>query len=55
MLVAELNGFTPALCTHGDVVEELLGAELGLKKGAARVLRSTTASFGRASTIPPPA
>ena len=37
-LLADLDGATPALCTHGDVVEALLGERLSLKKGAARVL-----------------
>jgi len=35
-LVDELRGTAAALCTHGDVVYELLGD--GLKKGAAAVL-----------------
>jgi hypothetical protein len=34
--MAELEGTGAVLCTHGDVVEELLGEEM--KKGEARLL-----------------
>ncbi len=53
-LLTELNGSTPALCTHGDVVEELLGTQLGLKKGAARVL-ALDRELRLGEEIPPPA
>jgi phosphohistidine phosphatase SixA len=35
-LIEELRGFSTALCTHGDVVLEILGSEL--RKGATAIL-----------------
>jgi phosphohistidine phosphatase SixA len=37
-LLAELLGSVPALSTHGDVIEELLGPQRRCKKGAVWVL-----------------
>jgi 8-oxo-dGTP diphosphatase len=37
-LLEELRGSVPALSTHGDVIEELLGPQLRCKKGAVWVL-----------------
>jgi 8-oxo-(d)GTP phosphatase len=37
-LLAELRGSVPALSTHGDVIEELLGPQHRCKKGAVWVL-----------------
>ncbi|HEX2506407.1 MAG TPA: phosphoglycerate mutase family protein [Gaiellaceae bacterium] len=54
-LLEGLSGSTPALCTHGDVVEALLGEELGLKKGAARVLALDGGELRLGDKIPPPA
>jgi phosphohistidine phosphatase SixA len=54
-LLADLDGATPALCTHGDVVEALLGERLGLKKGAACVLELDEAELRLGEKIPPPA
>jgi len=54
-LLESLDGATPALCTHGDVVEALLGERLGLKKGAARVLELGDGELRLGEEIPPPA
>jgi 8-oxo-(d)GTP phosphatase len=54
-LLADLDGATPALCTHGDVVEALLGERLSLKKGAARVLELLDGELRLGEEIPPPA
>lgn len=51
-LLDELSG-TPALCTHGDVVEAVLGSGLGLRKGAARVLETVRSGFVPGAEIPP--
>jgi phosphohistidine phosphatase SixA len=48
-LVDELRGSAAALCTHGDVVFELLGD--GLKKGAAAVLRPDDNDLRRVTKI----
>jgi phosphohistidine phosphatase SixA len=42
-LVAELRGTAAALCTHGDIVYELIGD--GLKKGGAAVLEPEDAGL----------
>jgi 8-oxo-(d)GTP phosphatase len=54
-LLENLDGATPALCTHGDVVEALLGDRLGLKKGAARVFELEDGELRLGEEIPPPA
>jgi phosphohistidine phosphatase SixA len=54
-LLRDLDGAIPALCTHGDVVEAVLGEELGLKKGAARVLELVDGELTLGEEIPPPA
>jgi 8-oxo-dGTP diphosphatase len=51
-LLADLEGATPALCTHGDVVEALLGEGGGLKKGAARVLELVDGELRLGEEIP---
>jgi phosphohistidine phosphatase SixA len=53
-LLNEHEGATPAFCTHGDVVELLLGPELGLEKGAARILEMTGSAVVPGQYIPPP-
>ena len=53
-LLSALKGATPALCTHGDIVELLLGPALVLKKGAARILETTGAGFVPGQYLPPP-
>ena len=53
-LVGSLDGETAVLCTHGDVVYELLGEES--KKGSTWVLDADEdGSLGRRVYIPPPA
>jgi phosphohistidine phosphatase SixA len=53
-LVASLDGETAVLCTHGDVVHELLGEES--KKGSTWVLDvGPDGSLERRDYLPPPA
>ncbi len=53
-LVGSLDGETAVLCTHGDVVYELLGEES--KKGSTWVLDADEdGSLERRDYIPPPA
>jgi phosphohistidine phosphatase SixA len=52
-LIDELGGASAVLCTHGDVVEELLGS--GLKKGAAAVLESEGDRLRQVELVAPPA
>lgn len=51
-LLNELEGATPALCTHGDVVELLLVPELALEKGAARILEMSGSAVVPGQCIP---
>lgn len=51
-LLRSLEGATPALCTHGDIVEHLLGPELALEKGAARILEMTGSAVVPGQHIP---
>lgn len=53
-LLGALEGALPALCTHGDVVELLLGPELELEKGAARILEMTGSAVVPGQYIRPP-
>lgn len=53
-LLNELEGATPALCTHGDIVELLVGPELALEKGAARILEVTPSAVVPGQYIPAP-
>jgi 8-oxo-dGTP diphosphatase len=53
-LVESLDGETAVLCTHGDVVYELLGEES--KKGSTWVLEvAPDGGFARREYLPPPA
>jgi|SRR4029450_1886579 phosphohistidine phosphatase SixA len=52
-LIEELGGASAVLCTHGDVVEELLGR--GLKKGAAAVLEARGDRLREVELVAPPA
>ena len=53
-LVGSLDGETAVLCTHGDVVIELLGEEA--KKGSTWVLdESPSGGLDRREYLPPPA
>ena len=53
-LLRALEGATPALCTHGDIAELLLGSELALEKGAARILEMTGSAVVPGQYIPAP-
>lgn len=53
-LLGALEGPLPALCTHGDVVELLLGPKLALEKGAARILETTGSAVVPGQYIPAP-
>lgn len=53
-LLRALECATPALCTHGDVVELLLGPALALEKGAARILETTGSAVVPGQYIPAP-
>lgn len=50
-LLAELDGLGAVLCTHGDVVQELLGE--GMKKGEARVVVPGSEGVRATAAIPP--
>jgi phosphohistidine phosphatase SixA len=52
-LVGSLDGETVVLCTHGDVVHELLGEES--KKGSTWALDVTPDGLARREYLPPPA
>jgi 8-oxo-(d)GTP phosphatase len=52
-LVHSLRGELPALCTHGDVVEALLGEES--EKGSTWVLRVEDDALARVEYLPPAA
>jgi phosphohistidine phosphatase SixA len=52
-LVGELEGPGLVVCTHGDVVEELLGE--GMKKGEARILVREPGTLRTLARIRPPA
>ena len=54
-LLGDLAPHTPALCTHGDVVESLLGEQRGLRKGAARVFELAEGELRLGADVPPPA
>jgi 8-oxo-dGTP diphosphatase len=53
-LLNALEGATPTLCTHGDVVELLVGPALALEKGAARIVETTGAAIVPGQYIPSP-
>jgi phosphohistidine phosphatase SixA len=52
-LVEELAGRNAVLCTHGDVVEDLVGEPM--KKGAASVLERTQNGLAPVEYLPPAA
>jgi phosphohistidine phosphatase SixA len=51
-LVSELEGTTAVLCTHGDVIEALLGEEM--KKGEIRLVVPEPGGLSATGAIPPP-
>ena len=52
-LLGELDGAVPALCTHRDVIEALLGPQRACKKGAAWVLEVRGADVRAERYLPP--
>jgi hypothetical protein len=50
-LIMRLNAELPALCTHGDVIEELLGGES--EKGSTWVLVLADGAFRPVEYLPP--
>ena len=52
-LLRELDGSVPALSTHGDVVENLLGAQQKCKKGAVWVLEVSGGAVRVERYLPP--
>jgi phosphohistidine phosphatase SixA len=52
-LAAAMAARNAVLCTHGDVVEDLLGQPM--RKGAACVLEQTQDGLGPVDYLPPPA
>jgi 8-oxo-dGTP diphosphatase len=52
-LLGESGGAVIALCTHGDVVEELLGR--GIQKGATQVLEALDGKLWEVTYLPRPA
>ena len=53
-LARRAGGSDSALCAHGDIVELLLGPELALEKGAARILETTGSTVVPGQYIPAP-
>jgi 8-oxo-dGTP diphosphatase len=53
-LLAELRDETPLVCTHGDVILDLIGHEQVAKKGSTWILEPDGACFARALYLPPP-
>lgn len=54
-LLGELEGTVPALCTHRDVIEALLGPQRARKKGAVWVLEVRRGNVRAERYLPPPA
>ncbi len=52
-LLGELDGSVPALCTHGDVIENLLGPQRRCKKGAIWVLEVSGGDVRAERYLPP--
>lgn len=52
-LLAELEGDVPALSTHGDVIEALLGPQRKCKKGAVWVLEVSSGDVRVERYLPP--
>lgn len=54
-LLEELRDETPLVCTHGDVILDLIGREHVAKKGSTWILEPAGAGFAPAIYLPPPA
>jgi 8-oxo-dGTP diphosphatase len=53
-LLAELREETPIVCTHGDVILDLIGWERVAKKGSTWILEPDGDGFAPAVYLPPP-
>jgi 8-oxo-(d)GTP phosphatase len=53
-LLEELRDETPIVCTHGDVILDLIGWERVAKKGSTWILQPDGAGFAPAVYLPPP-
>lgn len=54
-LIRSLNGESAVLCTHGDVIVNLLGEDGHAEKGAAWELELNGEGLARHRYVPPPA
>lgn len=53
-LLEELREETPIVCTHGDVILDLIGWERTARKGSVWILEPDGAGFAPAVYLPPP-
>ena len=53
-LLDELRDDTPVVCTHGDVILDLIGWERVAKKGSTWILEPDGDGFAPAGYLPPP-
>lgn len=54
VLLGELRDETPIICTHGDVILDLIGWERVAKKASTWILEPDGAGFAPAVYLPPP-
>lgn len=54
-LLEEISGTDSVLCTHGDVIADLIGYDRPAKKGSVWVLERDGGKFAPSSYLPPPA
>jgi 8-oxo-dGTP diphosphatase len=54
VLLGELRAETPIVCTHGDVILDLIGWERIAKKGSTWILEPDGDGFAPAVYLPPP-
>lgn len=53
-LIAAVGGETPLLCSHGDVIADLVGWERESRKGSTWILQRDDDRFAPAVYLPPP-
>jgi 8-oxo-dGTP diphosphatase len=53
-LLEELRDETPILCTHGDVIHDLVGSDRIAKKGSTWILEPDGSGFTPSVYLPPP-